>query len=309
MILCGYEIQPGEIKQEKLHISRSQTLDLILICGKREGKTLVVTAGVHGCEYVGIEAARRLCGRIDPNVLCGNVIVLPLINAEGFLQGRKQIVPADGKNLNREFPGAKEGSSSSRTAYAIEKCIYPYADFLLDLHGGDCNESLVPLVFCPTAGLPEINDAALDAAKALSVPYRVNSTARNGLYSWAVQKQIPALLLERGAGGVWSEDEAESCVSDIVRILQHLGILEGAYKTAEQRQINQMVYEEAKEDGFWYPRVTAGGTVRKGECLGYLETYPERKRMELFAMFDGIVLYYTTALGVKAGDPLAAYGR
>lgn len=43
-------------------------------------------------------------------------------------------------------------------------------------------------VFFPTAGEKDVNAAALEAAKALSVDYRVRSTARNGLYSWAVQE-------------------------------------------------------------------------------------------------------------------------
>lgn len=309
MILCGYEIEAGEKKRKKLLISESQSVDVWLFCGREAGKTLVVTAGVHGCEYVGIEAVKRLNDRIDPNNLHGNVIILPMVNPEGFLQGRKQIMPEDEKNLNREFPGKWDGSYSSQMAYAIEKYVYPYADFLIDLHGGDCNEALVPLVFCPTAGQPDVNEAALAAAKTLSVQYRVNSTARNGLYSWAVQKQIPALLLERGSGGNWSDDEVESCVNDVIRLMSHLGICDAEYEPVMQTEIRQAIYEEAEADGFWYPNVTAGEDICEGECLGYLETYPEGKRIELSAKFNGTALYYTTALGVKAGDPLAAYGK
>ena len=38
----------------------------ICICGKNQGKTLVITAGVHGCEYVGIEAAKRMAEFLEP---------------------------------------------------------------------------------------------------------------------------------------------------------------------------------------------------------------------------------------------------
>ena len=38
---CGQALTPFEITA---------------ICGSQPGKTLIVTAGIHGCEYVGIEA-------------------------------------------------------------------------------------------------------------------------------------------------------------------------------------------------------------------------------------------------------------
>ena len=82
-------------------------IEMTVVCGCRPGKTLVVTAGVHGCEYVGIEALNRLKQELDPAALSGRVILLPLVNPEGFYQGSKQTIPADGKNLNRMFPGRK----------------------------------------------------------------------------------------------------------------------------------------------------------------------------------------------------------
>ena len=72
---------------------------------------------------------------------------------------------------------------------------------MADLHSGDCNESLQPLVFFPREGEKEVCRAARQAAQVLNVPYRVASTAKNGLYSWAVQQKIPALLIERGCRG------------------------------------------------------------------------------------------------------------
>ena len=78
------------------------------------GKTLVVTAGVHGCEYVGVQALRRLAAELDPAELSGNVIFLPLANPTGFYAGAKRVVPEDGVNLNRAFPGDPAGTLSVR---------------------------------------------------------------------------------------------------------------------------------------------------------------------------------------------------
>ena len=162
-------------------------------------------AGGHGrgprLQYVGIQALRRLAADLDPARLSGNVILLPLANPV-LLCRAKQVVPEDGVNLNqasRQLCGPPFRSIGLCPGGGF---LYPVADLLADLHSGDCSETLHPLVFFPAAGKKMVNQVSLDAAKVLTVPYRVRSTAKNGLYSWAVQRDIPALLIERGGQGL-----------------------------------------------------------------------------------------------------------
>ena len=129
MTLCGFEIAPGEKRQVKLPVPGAAPLEAWLLCGAHPGKTLVVTAGVHGCEYVGILALQKLVETLDCATLYGQVILLPLVNSKGFFAGVKQLNPADGKNLNREFPGKADGTETQRMAWTIEKLLYPEADF------------------------------------------------------------------------------------------------------------------------------------------------------------------------------------
>ncbi|WP_369282172.1 M14 family metallopeptidase [Oscillibacter sp. GMB15532] len=307
MMLCGNSICAGEKKSVFLPIPGAAPLRAVLYCGARPGKTLAVTAGVHGCEYVGIEAARRLERLLDPAALSGNVILLPLINKVGFYAGIKQIMPVDGKNLNRAFPGSSDGTVTERLAHLLETTLYPDIDFLLDLHGGDWNEAMCPLVFFPAAGTSQVNAVSLAAAKTLHVSYRVPSTAKNGLYSWAIQQRVPALLVERGGQGRWSEDEVSACLADVQALMEYLNILPEPPAELPQQEIAEAVYEESPADGFWYPQTTAGAAIRRGELLGKLNT--DAASLEVRAKFDGVTLYYTTALGVRAGDPLIAYGR
>lgn len=169
MTLCGFEIAPGEKRQVKLPVPGGVPLEAWLFCGTHSGKTLVVTAGVHGCEYVGILALQKLVETLDCTTLYGQVILLPLVNPKGFFAGVKQLNPADGRNLNREFPGREDGTETQRMAWAIEKLLYPEADFLLDLHGGDWNEELAPLVFFPCGAGQKVEQETRRAAQALSV--------------------------------------------------------------------------------------------------------------------------------------------
>ena len=268
----------------------------------------MITAGVHGCEYIGILAAQRLRRALDLHRLRGQIILLPLLNPGGFYGAMRQVMPEDGKNLNREFPGRMDGTYAQRVAAVIEREVYPAADFLIDLHSGDWQEALTPLVFFPCAAGDRIAQATRAAADALSVPLRVRSTAKDGLYSWAAQTGIPSLLLERGCRAVWSESEVEATLDDLHRLMAHLGMIDHAILRVGQTEIRRAVYEQAPRQGFWYPQVTEGAPVRTSQCLGYLTDAAGRLLQEYRAAFDGVVLYYTVTLGVQAGDPLIAYG-
>ena len=107
----------------------------VRVVGNSSGKTLVVTAGVHGDEYVGIQAVRELLSQLSPQELSGQVLFVPVVNTSGFFSGTYR-VPEDGENLNRCFPGAKGHTYTWNMAAALEDALYPEADFLLDLHGG-----------------------------------------------------------------------------------------------------------------------------------------------------------------------------
>lgn len=310
MHFFGHRMEPGEIKRVKLPVGPELSLEATCIWGARPGKTLVLTAGVHGCEYVGVEALRRLEKQLDPQALTGQVILVPIANPTGFFAGAKRVVPEDGKNLNRAFPGDPSGSLSARLAWVLEQALYPAADFLADLHSGDEDEALTPLVFFPAAGDEDVNRKALEAAKVLTVPYRVRSTSKNGLYSWAVQKGVPALLIERGNRGQWSEEEVQGCLEDAGALLVHLGILpEGRIRETEQTEICQAVYQEADHQGFWYPLIQAGERICQGQLLGRLEDTRGQLLQEVRAEFDGVVLYYGVALGMRKGALLVAYGN
>ena len=193
-------------------------------------------------------------------------------------------------------------------AWTIEKLLYPEADFLLDLHGGDWNEELAPLVFFPCGAGQKLEQETRRAAQALSVSMRVCSTAQNGLYSWAAQKGIPALLLERGGNGRWTSEEVNADCEDVLRLMNHLGIRKEAFDAVPQTEIAKAVYEEAPADGYWFPEVCAGQKVLKDELLGRWKSSDGTQNFEVRARFAGQVLYETTALGVRRNDLLVAYG-
>ncbi|MFI3210146.1 MAG: succinylglutamate desuccinylase/aspartoacylase family protein [Peptostreptococcaceae bacterium] len=291
-----------------VQIDKDYTIPVWVVRGKNEGKTLIVTAGVHGCEYVGMLASRELYNEIDPSTLSGNIIILPLLNREGFFGGHKQINPIDNKNLNREFTSNGNTITDKIVSYLKEN-IFNKGDFLMDLHGGDINEPMTPLVFIPTTASSFVNETAKEGAKYLPVNYRIKSTSVNGLYGSCAQSGTPAFLLEIGGVGEYSKEEIELCKNSIYGILSFLNIKEGKNINENQVESIESCYESAEKNGYWYPTIEENQNFKKDELLGTLKDIDDNIIKEYFAKFDGTVMYYTKSLGVLEGDNLIAYSR
>jgi len=127
-----------------------------IVNGASPGRTLVVTAGVHGTEYPGIEAARRFSGALNPAHLSGRVVVVPIANPQAFSRRAIYVSGFEDQNLNRMFPGSAEGTSTQRLAHALFHEVIRKADLYVDLHGGDMVEALTPYVsYVNTPDRPE----------------------------------------------------------------------------------------------------------------------------------------------------------
>ena len=215
----------------------------------------------------------------------------------------------DGKNLNRVFPGRDDGSQAERLAHLITS-LQDDADFYVDMHGGDLHESMHPFVFIPGVAEEQVTDRARQAAQVLDVDVRVLSSATTGAYNSAALRGVPSLLIERGGNGVWSRAEVDAYKRDIRALLAHLQLLPPLAESPhrEQREIRDAVYLTAKDQGCWYPEVTPGAPVSQGEILGTVRDIFGRAIDCYRAEKDGIVLYMTVSLAVKAGTPLVAYG-
>ena len=292
-----------------LPVSGGEGLPVWSLRGRQDGPTLVLTAGVHGCEYVGILALRRLFDSLETASLRGRVLLLPLVNGEGFFTGSKQVVPSDRKNLNRVFPPPPDGTRTERVAQAVVEQVYPQADFLLDLHGGDVNEAMTPLVFFPASAPNDVAEQARSAAKHLEVDYRIPSTAQNGLYSYAAQTGIPALLMEVGGMGLWLREQVELELRSLQSLMGFLGMGPQAVENLAQEEARRMCYAEASGRGLWLPQVAPGQRVCTGEVLGTVEDLDGQELETIRAQWDGIVLYHTLSLGVSGGDMLVTYGQ
>ena len=306
-------VEPGNVWTGYLELGQGEfRLPAAVLHGTRPGKTMLITAGVHGGEYVGIQAAIELSQKLKIQKVAGTIIIVKVINVPAFERRNGSMGLTDGKNLNREFPGNPKGTEMERLAWAVSHELQPAADYYIDLHSGDDYEQLTSYVYYAGMADEKTVSQSRRLAEQVDVPYMVRSNvASGGAYNYAASQGIPSILIERGGMGAWTSEEVRSTRRDVRNILCHLGIYQGKkdYRTYYPLDVTDICYQDASRDGLWYPFKKPGNMIREGEILGEVRDY-EGGLLELsVAEYDGVILYQTGTLQVLGDGPMIAYGK
>ena len=289
-------------------------LPICIINGKEKGVVFTIVAGIHGYEYPPIIALQEILNEINPQKLCGTLIILPVANIGAFYQRTPFLHPEDKKNLNKSFPGSPSGSISEQIANYITQNIIPNTDIFIDLHGGDANEDLVPFVcfydnpknlentqkarqLSEISGLPMI----------VSYPYTI-SNEEPALYAFkqAVQLGKVSISIEAGKLGNLQSDNITILKNAIYNILDFskIYLTEQKIKQKEQKLFTQQTYISSPKKGIFYSRLKAGDFVRKGENLGYITDIFGRKLTNITTPNQGIILYKVGTPPINEGETL-----
>jgi len=204
----GVEIQPGT--KHKLtsmpmtdFVGMRMAVPVWIARGQQPGKTLAVSAGIHGDELNGVEVARRVFAETDPQQLSGMLVVLPTLNRHGFLAGSSYM--SDRRDLNRAFPGSPKGSSASITAHSVFGPVILKSDALVDLHTASDRRVNLPQIRTDLS-----SPAALDLARSFGIGVVLNGAGPKGsLRRSALDAGIPAIIYEAGGVHVLQPEEIE----------------------------------------------------------------------------------------------------
>ena len=311
--LKNITVQPGKKWSGELELANGDIrLPATVLHGHGTGKTMLITAGVHAGEYVGIQAAIELSQKLKIEKVNGTIIIIKVMNRPAFEARNGSMGLDDGKNLNREFPGNPDGTEMERLAWAISQELQPAADYYIDLHSGDDYEKLIPYVYYAGAAAGEVVSLSRQMAEQVDVPYMVKSNvASGGSYNYAASQVIPSILIERGGMGDWTYEEVRSTRRDVRNILCHLGIYQGLkdFRTYYPLDVADVRYQDAEENGLWYPFKKVGDMIQEGDILGEVRDYEGNVKEVSVAEFDGVLLYQCGTLQVLGNGPMVTYGR
>ena len=312
-VFKNIEAEPGKIWNGELELNDGKLkFPTTVFHGKRPGKTMLITAGVHAGEYVGIQAAVELSLKLDIEKVAGTVIIIKVLNRPAFENRNGSLGLTDGKNLNRVFPGNPDGTEMEQLAWAVSQELQPIADYYIDLHSGDDFETLTPYVYYAGVASEDTVTESRRMAEQVDVPYMVKSNVTSGgSYNYAASQGIPSILIERGGMGAWTYEEASSTRRDVRNILCHLGIYLGQkdFRTYYPLEVTDVRYQDAEKTGLWYPFKKAGDVFKEGDLLGEVRDYEGNIKEISIAEFDGVILYQCGTLQIPGNSPMIAYGR
>lgn len=309
---------PGTTQHGRLTFSHPMLADwswpVTVTRGATDGPRIALISGVHPTEYPAIEANIRVTRALDPATLRGTVVSLPLIDVPAFLPRSPFVCPIDNKNPNRFFPGDPNGSFTEVMNDAIFRAVIAPSDVLIDLHGGDLVEALVPFVIYSVSGDAAVDDASAAMGRAFGLPYLIaNRPKPGGLGGTTIQAAaaagIPAILPEAGSCGLLTEPETRMLVDGVQNVFHHLGMLDGPpAEVPAPTEVSEFSWLFSPAEGMWYPSIAVGATVRKDQELGVIRDLFGDQIAVVQAPHNGDVLFVTTSPAMKEGGVLLAVG-
>jgi hypothetical protein len=287
---------------------------LVEATGSEDGPLLTVISGVHGCEYASMDGVRRWTRSLEDRELRGRVRAVPVLNLHAFRARTPFLVPDDGKNLNRCFPGDPGGTLADRLAYAAFTQLITGSDAYIDAHCGDMVEALEPFAMFH-AGPGE--DRAREMATAYRLPYVIRQerapdpTLGGTSSSAAAELGVPAITAESGECGLVQEEAVARHVRGLDGVLALLGIadLPAGAPDPSPTVLNRFDWMRSVHGGWWAPTVKPGDSVAEGQVIGTISTLDGSQVLEtITAPADGVPIFITSSPAVADDGLLLGLG-
>jgi len=310
---------PGVVQRGRLRFSHPMLADwawpYTAIRGGTEGPRLALISGVHPAEYPAIEANIRVTRDLNPMLLSGSIVSVPVVDFPAFYPRTPFVCPIDNKNPNRFFPGNPNGTFTDVMDDAIFRAVIAPADYLLDLHGGDMVEALVPFAIYSVSGNEPVDKASAGLGQVFGLPYLIAQTSHSGGPSGtsvqaAAAAGIPGLIAEAGGCGLLTQADADLLRTGVHNVLHQLNMLEGPPGIVPSPvEITQFTWLTSPAEGMWYPAVVTNQEVQKGQVIGRIGDLWGATLAEVVAPHPGHVLFITTAAAMKENGLLLAIGE
>jgi predicted deacylase len=284
--------------------------------GAKPGPVLALVSGAHGTEYASIVALEKVISLLNPAELSGTVIVVPLVNIPSFEQKVPHVNPIDRKSMNRFYPGRMDGTQTERASFMITKQVVEQCDHLIDLHGGDLDESLRPYGYWTKTGNEKQDEISREMLMAFGLDHIIISTDRpkdpqasRYLENTATTRGKPSITVEAGYAGTVETDDVNALVNGSLSVMRYLKMLPGQLTTIEHPVwIEKVLTVTSDQTGMFYPLVKRGNWVEQGMKLGYVTDYLGKVIFEARAPMSGVVLYVCAVPSMTKGATIANVG-
>ena len=284
----------------------------ICVIKNGEGPTALISGGNHGDEYEGPVALMNLAREIEPEMIRGRLILIPMLNKPGVQAGTR-LSPIDGSNMNRAFTGKPSDSLTGMIAYYVSQALIPQADLVIDIHSGGRSMHFLPSVNMHNLANKAQMSAMLDTAAAWGAPYRFiyRDVAGSGLlpsFSEALGKVT--LGTELGSASQFSVATLKIAGDGLRNALRFAKILVDQPLIPPTSESEIVAAEEVEDyvmapvSGIYEPFCELGDSIEVGQLLGqiHLIEQPFAAPIQVKASTSGILF-------VRRAFPLTSQGE
>jgi len=294
-------------------IDQGTIIPVTVINGSKPGPVLALIAGMHGTEYVPIITLQRILSVIDPNEISGAIIMVQIANVTSFKERKVYFNPVDGKNLNRQFPGNKEGTITERIASIITGEVINKCDYLIDLHGGELNEDIISYCSfeynCPDNSVCEKTKFLAHSFGGYYIqPEPFNTIPDSVKFTYchltAIRRGVPAIYVEAGGHGNTDNSSILYMEQGIKNVLRALKMINGEVKVSNSIiYLTHEIMVTSNFEGLFYSTVECGQFVAKGSLIGYVTDYFGNQITDFYSPLTGIIsMRYDTPVVNKGED-------
>ncbi len=297
-------------------VDAALSIPVVVAQGARPGPVLALVSGLHGTEYASIISLEKVIERLDPAALSGTVIIIPLVNIRSFEQKVAHVNPVDNKSMNRFYPGKMDGTQTERASYLITKQVVDRCDHLIDLHGGDLDESLRPYSYWTVTGNAQQDAFSKQMVLAFGLDHIIiaadrpkDLAATRYLENTASMRGKASFAAEAGYAGTVETDDVEALTQGCFNVMRLLKMLPGTATLVENPVwLEKIENVTSDQNGIFYPLVKRGTVVAQGMRLGYVTDYVGKLILDARAPAAGVVTYIRAVPSLTKGETIANIG-
>lgn len=292
LTIAGTKVKPGtrttvHIPVPRLYIHTAMTMPVHVVHGRQDGPRLFVSGAIHGDEIIGTEIIRRIIKLKKISKLRGTLIAVPVVNVYAFIQNSRY--SPDRRDLNRFFPGSKNGSLTSQLADTFMNEVVKGSQFGIDLHAGSNHRANLPQIRADLED-PE----TLRLARAFQVPVIINAATRDGsLRKSASDNSVRMLMYEASEALRFDEVAIRAGVRGVLGVMTAVGMLRSSSRP--KSEIDPLIADStswvrAPVSGILHMRVPLGGKVSKNSRIGIIADPFGEQDVDVHSPVSGMVI-------------------
>ncbi|MDA9317327.1 M14 family metallopeptidase [Puniceicoccaceae bacterium] len=302
--IAGERIPLGQTRDVRLAISETYTGDTVsvplrVIRAKKPGPCIFITAAIHGDEVNGTGIIHDFLFGDAVDLKCGTLVLAPVVNVFGF-ESHERYLP-DRRDLNRSFPGSKNGSLASRIAYTLMAELVDKCDYGIDLHTAAFQRTNFPNI---RADLTNPDTRRL--AEAFGCVLILDGKGPVGAFRReATKRGCPTIILEAGEPCKIEPSVMQIGTQGIRNVLADFGMLDlPLVKPPFMAKIRKTQWIRATVGGILKFHVSAGDFVEAGQAIVTNYSIMGIEQNVLTSPINGIILGMATMPAVKPGEPI-----